>query len=187
MSASPSPSKHEAHGYQLGVVQEVLLALIAGAPSNGYQLRRQLQMAVGPLAEGLNDGQVYVTLGRLEKAGLVGADQDEQTQRKVFRLTAAGQERLDTWLADTSWPKPAPAGFHLKLVAAAAAGLADPLRLIDKQRHAVLAELAGLQRTVMAEPDNSVPRLLLEGLIMRLQADLRWLEVCVRHWSEVNR
>ena len=42
------------------------------------------------------------------------------------------------WLEDTSWPKPAPAEFHLKLVAAAAAGLGDPVRLVDAQRHALL-------------------------------------------------
>jgi hypothetical protein len=34
----------------------------------------------------------------------------------------------------------------------------------------------------MAEPDGSEAGLLLEGLVLRLQADLRWLEACERHW-----
>jgi DNA-binding PadR family transcriptional regulator len=185
MPGSPL-QKQDTQGYQLGVVQEVLLALLAEAPSTGYHLRRRLQLALGPLAEGLNDGQVYVTLGRLEKAGLVEPERLEQADRKTLRLTAAGRERLDQWLGDTSWPKPAPAAFHLKLVAVAAAGLGDPIRLIDVQRHELLAELAGLQRAALAQPSNSVPRLLLEGMILRLQADLRWLEACIRHWSEVT-
>ena len=50
-------------GFQLRVVQEVLLALLASEPSYGYQLRARLQLALGPLAESLNAGQVYVTLG----------------------------------------------------------------------------------------------------------------------------
>ena len=55
--------------YQLRVVQEVILALLAKEPSHGYQLRARLQLALGPLAEALNAGQVYVTLAGLEKAG----------------------------------------------------------------------------------------------------------------------
>jgi hypothetical protein len=87
------------------------------------------------------------------------------------------------WLADTSWPKPAPADFHLKLVAAAAARLADPVRLVDAQRHAVLASLAEAQRAALAEPEGSVAGLLLEGVVLRLQADVRWLEACAGFWS----
>ena len=52
----------------------MLLALLAEEPSHGYQLRARLALALGPLAGALNDGQVYVTLNRLEKAGLVALD-----------------------------------------------------------------------------------------------------------------
>jgi DNA-binding PadR family transcriptional regulator len=172
-------------GYQLRVVQEVLLALLARDASHGYQLRARLRLALGPLAETLNGGQVYVTLGRLEKSGLVRSErvgQADRPDRKVYELTAAGRERLGEWLVDTSWPKPAPAEFHLKLVAAAAAGLADPVRIVDAQRHALLAGLATAQRAALAEPDGSVAGLLLEGVVLRLQADLRWLEECARYW-----
>jgi hypothetical protein len=121
-------------------------------------------------AEALNAGQVYVVLNRLAKAGLVTSERVGQTDRpdrKVYELTAAGRARVTEWLQDTSWPKPAPAEFHLKLVAAAAAGLADPVRLVDAQRHALLAGLAAAQRTALAEPDGSVAGLLLEGVVLR--------------------
>jgi DNA-binding PadR family transcriptional regulator len=181
------PLKEASQGYQLRVVQEVLLALLAKEPSHGYQLRARLQLALGPLAEALNSGQVYVTLNRLEKAGLVTSQRVGQTDRpdrKVYELSAAGRARVTEWLEDTSWPKPAPAEFHLKLVAAAAAGLADPVRLVDAQRHELLAGLAAAQRAALAEPNESVAGLLLEGVVLRLQADLRWLEACARHWNE---
>jgi DNA-binding PadR family transcriptional regulator len=178
--------KEPSHGYQLRVVQEVILALLAKETSHGYQLRARLQLALGPLTEALNAGHVYVTLTRLEKAALVTSErvgQADRPDRKVYQLTAAGRERVMGWLEDTSWPKPAPAEFHLKLVAAAAAGLADPVRLVDAQRHALLAGLGAAQRAALTEPDGSVAGLLLEGVVLRLQADLRWLEACARHWN----
>lgn len=183
------PVEEPFQGYQLRVVQEVLLALLAKDASYGYQLRARLQLALGPLAEALNAGHVYVTLGRLEKSGLVRSERVGQTDRpdrKMYELTAAGRERVRAWLKDTTWPKPAPAEFHLKLVAAAAAGLADPVRIVDAQRHALLAGLAAAQRTALAEPDGSVAGLLLEGVVLRLQADLRWLEACAQYWTSAK-
>jgi DNA-binding PadR family transcriptional regulator len=173
-------------GYKLTIVQEVLLALLAKEASHGYELQARLGLALGPLADTLNAGHVYVTLGRLEKAGLVSArrvGQADRPDRKVYELTVAGRERVREWLADTSWPKPAPAEFHLKLVAAAAAGLADPVRLIDEQRGELLRGLREAQRAALREPAGSVAGLLLEGVVLRLQADLRWLEECARYWN----
>jgi DNA-binding PadR family transcriptional regulator len=178
------------HGYQLRVVQEVLLALLASEDSHGYQLKARLALALGPLAGALNDGHVYVTLTRLEKAALVDSHrvgQADRPDRKVYSLTQAGRERVDAWLHDTSWPKPAPAEFHLKLVAAAAAGLADPVGIVDEQRRELLMSLAQAQRAALAEPDRSVAALLLEGVVLRLQADLRWLEACARYWNEAKK
>jgi DNA-binding PadR family transcriptional regulator len=184
-----APEQQPSPGYQLRVVQEVLLALLAGEASHGYQLRARLQVALGPLAEVLNPGHVYVTLTRLERAGLVRAErvgQADRPDRKVYELTADGLDRVDEWLRDTSWPKPAPAEFHMKLVAAAAAGLGDPVRIVDAQRHALLAGLAQAQRTALAEPEGSVAGLLLEGVVLRLQADLRWLEACAQYWTSMK-
>ena len=183
------PATEPLHGYQLRVVQEVLLALLAGEASHGYQLRARLALALGPLAGALNDGQVYVTLNRLEKSGLLASTrvgQADRPDRKVYELTPAGRERVATWLNDTSWPKPAPAEFHLKLVAAAAAGLADPVGIVDRQRRELLTGLAQAQRAALTEPDGSVAALLLEGVVLRLQADLRWLEACARYWNQAK-
>ena len=138
--------------------QEVILAMLAKEPSHGYELRARLRQALGPLGDAMNDGHVYVTLTRLEKAGLVTSEQaaglPDRPDRKVYGLTPAGQERVTGWLAEVSWPKPDLAVFHLKLIAAAA-----------------------------AEPSGSAAGLLLEGIVLRLQADLRWLEACERNWT----
>ena len=155
--------------------QEVVLALLAKEPSHGYQLRARLRQALGPLGDAMNDGQVYVTLARLEKAGQVTCETTagaaDRPDRKIYALTAEGQQRVAGWLAEVSWPKPDLAEFHLKLLAATAARLADPIAIIDAQRAA------------MAEPARSDASLLLEGVVLRLQADLRWLEACERNWT----
>jgi DNA-binding PadR family transcriptional regulator len=167
--------------------QEVVLAMLAKEPSQGYQLRARLDQALGPLGEAINAGQIYVTLSRLEKAGLVVrevTDASVGADRKVFDLTPAGQERVAEWLAEVTWPKPDLAEFHLKLIAAAQAGLADPIGIVDAQRRELLRRLRDVQRAAMAETDGSDAALLLEGIVLRLQADLRWLEACEANWTE---
>jgi DNA-binding PadR family transcriptional regulator len=101
-----------------------------------------LRDALGPLGEAVNDGQIYVMLARLEKAGLVECERSAGTatrgDRKVYTLTAAGHQRVMAWLGEVSRPKPDFAEFHLKLVAVAAAKLADPIVVVEcGARHAV--------------------------------------------------
>jgi DNA-binding PadR family transcriptional regulator len=171
--------------------QEVVLAMLAKESAHGYQLRARLGDALGPLGEGLNAGHIYVTLSRLEKAGLVAPEgagaAAGPSDRKVYRLTPAGQERVSQWLAEVSWPKPDLAEFHLKLITAAAAGLADPVNLVDVQRRELLRRLRDAQQAAMGEPDHSDAALLLEGIALRLQADLQWLEACERSWTHRDR
>jgi DNA-binding PadR family transcriptional regulator len=167
--------------------QEVVLAMLAKEPSYGYQLRSRLRDALGPLGDAMNDGHVYVALARLEKAGLLAversADDADRSDRKVYALTPDGQQRVAEWIAEVSWPRPDLAEFHLKLIAAASAGLADPLAIVDSQRRELLRRLRDAQRAAMAEPGRSNAALLLEGIVLRLQADLRWLEACEKNWT----
>jgi DNA-binding PadR family transcriptional regulator len=173
------------------VQQEVLLAMLAKEPARAFQLRARLDGALGPLAEDLNAGHIYVTLGRLEKAGLVSVKgsgaRTERADSKVYRLTPAGHERVAEWLGEVSAPKPDLAEFHLKLIAAAAAGLADPISIVDLQRRELLRRLRDVQQAAMDEPEHSDAGLVLEGIVLRLQADLRWLESCERVWTARRR
>jgi DNA-binding PadR family transcriptional regulator len=166
-------------------MQDAILALLAKEPAHGYELRQRLVEALGPPGQALNAGQVYVTLSRLEGVGLVKAEHEggpRQRNKRVYELTATGRERVAEWLADVSWPKVIPTDFHLKLFAAAATGLADPVALIDTQRNELLRQLREIQQLALAEPDDSPGGLLLEGAGLRLAADVRWLELCEQRW-----
>jgi DNA-binding PadR family transcriptional regulator len=168
-------------------VREAMLAFLAKEPAHGYELRQRLTRAFGPVGEVLNPGQIYVTLSRLERAGLVRSDQVAQTaapDKKVYEVTAAGREQVASWLLDSSWAKVAPVDFHLKLVAADTTGLADPLALIDAQRRELLRRLRDVQRLAQEPSTDADGVLLLEGTALRLQADVRWMEACERRWTD---
>ncbi|MQY13855.1 hypothetical protein SRB5_40110 [Streptomyces sp. RB5] len=168
-------------------MQDVVLALLVKAPSHGYDLRGRLAAALGPLGDELNPGQVYVTLGRLEKAGLVVQVREDVPvrgpRRRVYGVTEAGLARVGGWLGESAGPRADVAEFHLKLIAAAESGLADPVALVDDRRRELMGALAETQRAVLAYGTGAEPALLLEGVALRLQADLRWLEACGRVWA----
>ncbi|WP_045741835.1 PadR family transcriptional regulator [Actinoplanes rectilineatus] len=168
-------------------MQDVVLAMLAKEPAHGYELRRRLRDALGPLGDDMNAGQIYVTLNRLAKAGLVTSERadglPDRPDRRVYALTPDGQQRVAGWLSEVSWPKPDLTDFHLKLVAAAAARLADPVALVDAQRREVLRRLREAARAALDRSVDPVAGLLLEGVVLRLRADLEWLEACERVWS----
>jgi DNA-binding PadR family transcriptional regulator len=168
------------------VQQEVVLAMLAKEPSHGYELRARLARALGPVAEGINEAQMYVTLARLEKGGFVARldAPAQRSDRKVYSLTPTGQERVTEWMSDVSWPRPDLAEFHMKLIAAAHGGLADPISLIDTQRRDLLRRLREAGHAVLEEEKDSDAALLLEGIVLRLQADLRWLHACEIVWTK---
>jgi hypothetical protein len=58
----------------------------------------------------------------------------ERSDRKVYCLTPADQERVTEWMSDVSWPRPDLSEFHMKLIAAAQSALSDPISIIDAQR-----------------------------------------------------
>jgi DNA-binding PadR family transcriptional regulator len=79
-------------------VRHALLALLSEGPKYGLQLRQEFEARTGEVWP-LNVGQVYTTLQRLERDGLVESDEGaEEGPQKGFRITADGQEELAAWL-----------------------------------------------------------------------------------------
>src|SRR5436190_14222920 len=78
-------------------VRHALLALLSEGPKYGLQLRQDFEARTGEVWP-LNVGQVYTTLQRLERDGLVRSDDDLDGPQKGYQLTAAGDAELRTWL-----------------------------------------------------------------------------------------
>ncbi|MFD9287549.1 PadR family transcriptional regulator [Streptomyces sp. NPDC060030] len=159
-----------------------LLALLTHGPAHGYELKQALEQLLGGAYPQPNVGQVYVTLGRLEKAGLIEGEDVEQSGRpnkRTYRLSAAGLEAVQSWFEETTDEPRVRDEFFMKLALAPESGLADPITLINKQRRQYLTTMRGLSRLAAAEDqENKFSQLLIEGAMLHLQADLDWLERC---------
>ncbi|MEU3186691.1 PadR family transcriptional regulator [Streptomyces sp. NPDC006923] len=159
-----------------------LLALLAKGPAHGYELKQSLETLFGSAYPQPNVGQVYVTLTRLEKAGLIRGEAVEQSSRpnkRIYELTEAGHEAVAAWFEQTSDEPRVRDEFFMKLALAPLTGVADQIGLINKQRRHYLNLMRAMSRLAATEDrDNRVAQLLIEGAMLHLQADLDWLERC---------
>ncbi len=166
------------------MLKYALLALLAEEPRHGYDLKQAFESMLGHTWS-VNIGQVYSTLARLERDGLVACaevPQERLPNRKVCHLTEQGREALAAWLTEPATPSARlRVDFYLKLLMARRSGVVDLRTLIDRQRQALLQSLADLT-PLLTDPDEE-RRLLAEGLQLHLEADLRWLERCEEVWE----
>jgi DNA-binding PadR family transcriptional regulator len=160
-----------------------LLALLAKEPAHGYELKVQLEQILGRAYPSPNVGQIYVTLQRLERDGLVRSQDVVQTTRpnkRVYELTPKGRDALATWVDEPSEGPRIRDDFFMKLALAPLSGAADRMGLINRQRRHCLQLMRGLSSLTSdtADDSNRISRLLIEGAMLHLQADLDWLERC---------
>lgn len=157
-----------------------LLALLDEAPSHGYSLKTAFEQRTGG-SWALNIGQVYTTIQRLERDGLVESIGAAEDDRREYRITLAGREQLTSWF-DTPVVPEAPARDELtiKVLLAVAAGDVDVTALLQRQRRASIEQLqAYTRRKAKADPERDVAFLiLLDALIFRTEAEIRWLDAC---------
>ena len=161
----------------------VILGLLAGGERHGYDLKRQHDSRF-PLAKPLPAAQVYATLDRLLRDGLVAPGAVERSggpDRTAYALTAAGRAELDRWLEDVEEPGPFVASplsvkVTLALLAAGDDAATDYLR---RQRAAHLVRMRELTR-VVTDPGTSVAGVLAADYALdHLDADLRWIDTAL--------
>ncbi|MFF8883550.1 PadR family transcriptional regulator [Streptomyces flaveolus] len=166
-----------------------LLALLAHGPAHGYELKQDLEQLLGAAYPQPNIGQIYVTLGRLEKSGLIEGEEVEQSSRpnkKIYHLTDAGREALHAWFEETAEEPRVRDEFFMKLALAPRTGLADQIALINKQRRQYLNSMRSLSKLAAEDRGNRISQLLIEGAMLHLQADLDWLERCQEELEDME-
>ncbi len=166
-------------------ISHALLGLLEPAPRHGYDLKRLFDRYFAP-GRPLAFGQVYATLGRLQRDGMVvaaGTDQAEGPERRMYAITGQGSDTLAAWLGDPIEPEPhLQATLFTKVTLAVITG--RPITpLLDAQRHAHIArmrELTALRRTA------PLPMALLaDYALFHLEADLRWIELTAARATEL--
>jgi DNA-binding PadR family transcriptional regulator len=164
--------------YTAGVpVPKTLLGLLEREPSYGYELKRDYDAVFGR-GKPLPFGQVYATLGRLARDGLVEAREPEPgagPDRKRYVITPTGVAEIAGWLAEPVEPEP-----HLqsllfaKVVLALMTGRSAETYL-DEQRAKHLQRMREL--TELKRTSGLVDALLADYGLFHLEADLRWMDL----------
>lgn len=162
-------------------VRQSLLAILAQGPCYGYQLRSEFERRTG-WSSSLNVGQIYSTLERLERDGLVSRGAPDADGHIYWQITDAGRGEARAWLAS---PVERNTGTRdelaIKLALAAALPGVDVFEVIKTQRRASSAHLESLRSTtfggeVVGGPEELAWSLLTESLIFGVEAELRWLD-----------
>lgn len=166
---------------QYMTVRNGLLALLGEGPKHGFQLKKEFEERTGALWQ-LNVGQVYTTLRRLERDGLVeadgrgGVDSDEQ---RPYRLTQAGQREVAAWFASARLRgMPDRDELVVKITLALDLGV-DVAAIIDEQRRVTTEVLQRHTRAKARVADDDLGRLFaIDAAIAHVEAELRWLDLC---------
>jgi DNA-binding PadR family transcriptional regulator len=161
-------------------IKYALLSLLDQQPHHGYQLKTAVEGWLGQ-SWPLNIGQVYTTLARLERDGLVALGGVDDQGRQTYQITPAGRAALADWFA-TPVARDGLVRDELlvKLVAAVAAGDGTALGVIRAQRTATLQLLQQHTRgKAQAERQGDLPRLVVADLLIaQAEAEAAWLELC---------
>jgi DNA-binding PadR family transcriptional regulator len=161
--------------------QHVILALLEGGPSHGWQMKGQIEAALGPEYGGLNKGYIYEVIHKMERDGLVTSRVEPQEgmrpDRSVLAVTDAGLEQLTGWLAE---PVRRSAGFRdefvQKVLAASLRG-EDAVRQVCRvQRRVLLTEAKALQTLRREREGDAGASFTIEVAILRTNAELECVE-----------
>ncbi len=155
-----------------------LLALLEREPMYGYQLRSEFDSATGSTWP-LNVGQVYSTLTRLERDGLVAPLDEDDEGRMRYAITEAGRADLTGWFASPVSAHDRPRDeLAIKLALAVTVPGVDVNAVIQRQRAAAVSRLQDLTRLKPGTEGELSWSLVLESLRFSVEAEVRWLDHC---------
>ncbi|GHG20988.1 PadR family transcriptional regulator [Streptomyces zaomyceticus] len=170
-------------------IRHGLLALLERGPRYGSQLRTEFESRTGSTWP-LNVGQVYTTLSRLERDGMVAQGGEDAAGHALYAITDSGRTELRTWFGKpVDRTSPARDELAIKLAMAVGAPSVDIRDVIQSQRrHTVKAmqdytrlkaqALVAVESGGARERDDVAWLLVLEQLIFQTEAEARWLDHC---------
>ena len=171
-------------------IKHGLLALLRPEPKYGYQLRGEFETATNSTWP-LNIGQVYTTLTRLERDGLVQASQagKDDDGRALYEITEAGRAELAKWFDTPVTRESRPRDeLAIKLALALAVPGIDVSAVLQRQRTSTMESMQELTRLKRLGRDGEISWLLvLESMIFSAEAEIRWLDHCEAMLSRHRR
>src|SRR5580700_5769146 len=163
---------------ELHTIMSVRHALLSEGPKYGLQLRQEFEERTGEVWP-LNVGQVYTTLQRLERDGLVESDDTAADgPQKAFRITAGGQEELARWLrTPPDLASPPRDELVMKVLVAIRVPGTDVHEVIQVHRRYLVELMQQWTRIKEAEAESDLSlALVVDAELFRLDAVIRWLD-----------
>jgi DNA-binding PadR family transcriptional regulator len=159
-------------------IRHALLALLSEGPKYGLRLREEFEAGTGEVWP-LNIGQVYTTLQRLERDGLVSSDEDDERDgpQKRFRITADGQAELANWLrTPPDMSSPPRDELVIKVLVALRVPGTDVREVIQAHRRYLIELMQQWTRIKEADTGQDLALgLAVDAELFRLDAVVRWL------------
>jgi len=159
-------------------VRHALLALLSEGPKYGLQLRQEFEARTGEVWP-LNVGQVYTTVARLERDGLVASDDvEEPGPQRTYRITPEGADELAAWLRTPPAADAPPRDeLVIKILVAARLPGADVAQIVQAHRRRLLESMSRFTRLKQDAAEDDLGLLLVaDAEIFRLEAIVRWLD-----------
>lgn len=155
------------------------MGLLSKEPLHGYEVKNRFEEMLGGTWE-VNIGQIYTTLQRLERDGLVRPVGPRGDRGKLlYELSPEGRKALNDWLAEPdSGPQQLHEDIYVKLLVATRVANGDLKQLLNRQKRAYLQRLRDLnQLEERARKDgrNDLARLV-RGALLHTEADLKWVD-----------
>ena len=158
-------------------IKHGILALLRDRPGYGYQLRAAFEETTGSTWP-VNIGQIYTTLGRLERDGLVAKSGEDAEGHVVYEITESGATELADWFARPIAFSDRPRDeLAMKLALAVTVPGVDVAALVQRQRsHAQVALQELTRRKLRVEAPHLAWSLVLEAQLFQTEAEIRWLD-----------
>ena len=160
-------------------IRQALLSLLDDEPRYGYQLRVEFETRTGGTWP-LNVGQVYTTLTRLERDGLVEAAGSDDEGHAFYALTDKGRAEVRRWFTTpVDRGRPPRDELAIKLALAVTVPGVDVRAVIQAQRTDTVRALQEYTRLKARATDEDLAWLLvLDSLVFQAEAEVRWLDHC---------
>jgi len=169
------------------LVAHGLLGLLEDRPKHGYELRRSFDERLAG-SRPLRSGQVYSTLGRLERDGRVdevGEERGPGPERRLYAITDAGVAELERWLSAPEAPEAyLQSVLYAKVIVALSSGRSAQA-VLDAQRDRHVAAMRKLTREKEHADLAGVVRA--DFALLHLDADVRWIDVTLARVARLGK